>query len=241
MLAARPRRGLRQRSRSSQEVFSCRGGLRVARPSAPQQRAGAGAMRLIGLQPSAMNRRGRGGTEAEDPWRDRTTHLAMSTLKFMRRLATPVPRPRRRLIRFHGVRAPTPSCAPTSSGRGGCRRRRHVEAGQAELLDPLAGRRASAGHMAANSANCCKPNARSAAAYSRSWPGPARGRPARGRPARKLNFKLRVCPGRRPVRRSSQSWPTAFWLDSELADSAISGPRRRSAMSLSSSIHILCA
>ena len=37
------------------------------------------------------------------PWRDGTTHLVMSPLEFMQRLAALVPRPRLHLIRF-GVR-----------------------------------------------------------------------------------------------------------------------------------------
>ena len=40
------------------------------------------------------------------PWRDGTTHLVMSPLEFMQRLATLVPRPTLHLIRFHGVLAP---------------------------------------------------------------------------------------------------------------------------------------
>ena len=40
------------------------------------------------------------------PWRDGTTHLVMSPLEFMQRLAELVPRPRLHLIRFHGVLAP---------------------------------------------------------------------------------------------------------------------------------------
>ena len=40
------------------------------------------------------------------PWRDGTTHLRMSPLEFMQRLAALVPRPRLHLIRFHGVLAP---------------------------------------------------------------------------------------------------------------------------------------
>ena len=40
------------------------------------------------------------------PWRDGTTHLVMSPLEFMQWLAALVPRPRLRLIRFHGVLAP---------------------------------------------------------------------------------------------------------------------------------------
>ena len=40
------------------------------------------------------------------PWRDGTTHLVMSPLEFMQRLAALVPRPRSHLIRFHGALAP---------------------------------------------------------------------------------------------------------------------------------------
>ena len=39
-------------------------------------------------------------------YRDGTTHIAMSPLEFMQRLAALVPRPRLHLIRFHGVLAP---------------------------------------------------------------------------------------------------------------------------------------
>jgi hypothetical protein len=39
-------------------------------------------------------------------WRNGTTHLIMSPLEFMQRLAALVPRPRLHLIRFHGVLAP---------------------------------------------------------------------------------------------------------------------------------------
>ena len=39
-------------------------------------------------------------------WRDGTTHLVMSPLELMQRLAALVPRPRLHLIRFHGVLAP---------------------------------------------------------------------------------------------------------------------------------------
>ena len=39
-------------------------------------------------------------------WRDGTTHLVMSPLAFMQRLAALMPRPRLHLIRFHGVLAP---------------------------------------------------------------------------------------------------------------------------------------
>jgi len=42
------------------------------------------------------------------PWRDGgTTHLVMSPLEFMKRLAALLPRPRLHLIRFRGVPAPS--------------------------------------------------------------------------------------------------------------------------------------
>jgi len=43
--------------------------------------------------------------ELGTPWRDGTTHLVMSPLEFMQRLAALVARPRLHLIRFHGVLA----------------------------------------------------------------------------------------------------------------------------------------
>ncbi|NJN40067.1 MAG: hypothetical protein HC807_03285 [Gammaproteobacteria bacterium] len=44
--------------------------------------------------------------QLKSPWRDGTTHLRLSPLEFMQRLAALVPRPRLHLIRFHGVLAP---------------------------------------------------------------------------------------------------------------------------------------
>jgi hypothetical protein len=44
--------------------------------------------------------------QLKSPWRDGTTHIVMSPLQFMPRLAALVPRPRLHLIRFHGVLAP---------------------------------------------------------------------------------------------------------------------------------------
>ena len=40
------------------------------------------------------------------PWRNGATHLVMTPMEFMQRLAALVPRPRLHLIRFHGVLAP---------------------------------------------------------------------------------------------------------------------------------------
>jgi hypothetical protein len=50
--------------------------------------------------------------ELKTPWRDGTTHLVMSPLEFMQRLAALVPRPRLHLIRFHGVLAPNAKLRP---------------------------------------------------------------------------------------------------------------------------------
>jgi hypothetical protein len=44
--------------------------------------------------------------QLKSPWRDGTTHIKMSPLEFMQRLAALVPRPRLHLTRFHGVLAP---------------------------------------------------------------------------------------------------------------------------------------
>lgn len=52
------------------------------------------------------NAAGRVVLKLKTPWRDGTTHLVMSPLEFMQRLAALVPRPRLHLIRFHGVLAP---------------------------------------------------------------------------------------------------------------------------------------
>ncbi len=44
--------------------------------------------------------------QLKSPYKDGTTHVVMSPLDFMQRLAALVPRPRLNLIRFHGVLAP---------------------------------------------------------------------------------------------------------------------------------------
>ena len=44
--------------------------------------------------------------QLKSPYRDGTTHIVMSPLEFMQRLAALVPRPRLHLIRLHGVLAP---------------------------------------------------------------------------------------------------------------------------------------
>ena len=52
------------------------------------------------------NRTGQVVLQLKSPYRDGTTHIVMSPLEFMQRLAALVPRPRLHLIRFHGVLAP---------------------------------------------------------------------------------------------------------------------------------------
>ena len=53
-----------------------------------------------------LNRAGQMVLTLKTPYRDGTTHIVMSPLEFMQRLAALVPRPRFHLIRFHGVLAP---------------------------------------------------------------------------------------------------------------------------------------
>ena len=53
-----------------------------------------------------VNAAGQVELKLKTPWRDGTTHLVLSPLEFMQRLAALVPRPRLHLIRFHGVLAP---------------------------------------------------------------------------------------------------------------------------------------
>ncbi|MCA1854058.1 MAG: transposase [Beggiatoa sp.] len=53
-----------------------------------------------------LNRAGQVVLTLKTPYRDGTTHIVMSPLEFMQRLAALIPRPRLHLIRFHGVLAP---------------------------------------------------------------------------------------------------------------------------------------
>ena len=52
------------------------------------------------------NRAGRVVLQLKSAFKDGTTHIVMSPLEFVQRLAALVPRPRLHLIRFHGVLAP---------------------------------------------------------------------------------------------------------------------------------------
>jgi hypothetical protein len=74
-----------------------------------------------------VNRAGQVVLRLKTPYRDGTTHLVMSPLEFMQRLAALVARPRLHLIRFHGVLAPhakmraaiVPIPAQTTTGQAG--------------------------------------------------------------------------------------------------------------------------
>ena len=59
-----------------------------------------------------LNGAGQVELKLKTPWRDGTTHLVMSPLEFMQRLAALVPRPRLHLIRYHGVLAPNARLRP---------------------------------------------------------------------------------------------------------------------------------
>ncbi len=59
-----------------------------------------------GRRQSMARRHRQGVLKLKTPWHDGTTHIVMSPLEFMQRLAALVPRPRLHLIRFHGVLAP---------------------------------------------------------------------------------------------------------------------------------------
>jgi putative transposase len=54
----------------------------------------------------SVNHAGQVVLKLKTPYRDGTSHIVMSPLEFMQRLAALVPRPRLHLIRFHGVLAP---------------------------------------------------------------------------------------------------------------------------------------
>jgi hypothetical protein len=67
-----------------------------------------------------LNRAGDVVLQLKSPYHDGTTHVVMSPLELMQRLAALVPRPRLHLIRFHGVLAPNAKLRPEiipSSGR----------------------------------------------------------------------------------------------------------------------------
>jgi hypothetical protein len=97
-----------------------------------------------------LNAAGQLELKLKTPWRDGTTHLAMSPLEFMQRLAALVPRPRLHLIRFgvrvtslrevsgpplreHGVLAPNAKLRPVVVPRGPPAQRQLGAAAQARF------------------------------------------------------------------------------------------------------------
>jgi hypothetical protein len=77
----------------------------------------------------SINRDGNVLLKLKTPWRNGTTHIVLTPMEFMQRLAALVPKPRLHLIRFHGVLAPNaklrskvvPTPPPqTTAGEGDC-------------------------------------------------------------------------------------------------------------------------
>jgi hypothetical protein len=71
--------------------------------------------------------------ELKTPSRDGTTHLVLSPLEFMQRLAALVPRPRLHLIRYHGVLVPNARLRARVVPQGPAAR--GLAAGQAQPAD----------------------------------------------------------------------------------------------------------
>ena len=77
----------------------------------------------------SINREGNVILKLKTAWRNGTTHIVLTPMEFMQRLAALIPRPRLHLIRFHGVLAPnaklrskvvpTPA-QKTTAGEGDC-------------------------------------------------------------------------------------------------------------------------
>jgi hypothetical protein len=76
------------------------------------------------------NRAGDVVLQLKSPYHDGTTHIVMSPLELMQRLAALVPRPRLHLIRFHGVLAPhaklRPEIIPSSGHQSPFSRGGHI-------------------------------------------------------------------------------------------------------------------
>ena len=83
-------------------------GCAVVRISARSSNACAAISPARRVANERLKRNGEGQVvlQLKSAWRDGTTHIVLSPLEFMQRLAALVPRPRLHLIRFHGVLAP---------------------------------------------------------------------------------------------------------------------------------------
>ena len=108
------------------------------RETVPLRHAPGCCLRLANERLS-VNRAGQVVLKLKTPYRNGTTHIVMSPLEFMQRLAALVPRPRLHLIRFHGVLAPNaklrskvvpPPEQATTAGAGDCK---HVPAHSAPV------------------------------------------------------------------------------------------------------------
>ncbi|MEZ5659387.1 MAG: transposase [Burkholderiaceae bacterium] len=71
-----------------------------------------------------MDSQGQVRLRLKTPWTDGTTHLVLSPIQLMQRLAALVPRPRLHLIRFHGVLAPNARLRARCARSAGARARR---------------------------------------------------------------------------------------------------------------------
>jgi hypothetical protein len=128
-----------------------------------------------------LNDAGQVELELKTPWRDGTTHLVMSPLEFMRRLAALVPRPRLHLIRFHGVLAPNAKLRALVVPKESAETEPTTEptaAAECEMRPPRCGPAASAGHGCSRgcSTSTCSTAPTAAPASSRSSPPSRSGR-----------------------------------------------------------------
>ncbi len=87
----------------------------------------------------SINRDGNVVLKLKTPWRNGTTHIVLTPVEFMQRLAALVPRPRLHLIRFHGVLAPNAKLRSAvvpvpvqkaTAGEGDCK---HEHSGQVRM------------------------------------------------------------------------------------------------------------
>ncbi len=79
----------------------------------PPRHTGTYRCKLLRTERLTLNRAGDVVLQLKSPYHDGTTHVVMSPLEFMQRLAALVPRPRLHLIRFHGVPAPNARLIPS--------------------------------------------------------------------------------------------------------------------------------
>src|SRR6266545_4737619 len=82
-------------------------GCAVVRISARNSNGCVAISRVPAIANERLERNAAGDVvlQLKSAWRDGTTHIKMSPLEFMQRLAARVPRPRLHLIRFHRVLA----------------------------------------------------------------------------------------------------------------------------------------